>query len=57
MLPGSKVTRKRTAKACTRPCKRNKTAEQSTHNEIDSILQEYQDKAPDIDPDSSATSV
>ena len=57
MLPGSRVTRKRTAKACTRPCKRNKTAEQSTHNEIDSILQEYQDKAPDIDPDSSATSV
>jgi hypothetical protein len=40
MLTSSKV-RKRTAKACTRACKRSKTGEQSTHNEIDSILQEY----------------
>ena len=57
MLQGSKVTRKRTARACVRPCKRNKTTEQSTHNEIDSILQEYQEKAQDMNPDSSATSV
>ena len=57
MQAAGKVSRKRTARACMRPCKRNKTAEQSTHNEIDSILQEYQDRARDIDADSSATSV
>ena len=57
MQAESKVSSKRTARGCMRPCKRNKTAEQSTHNEIDSILQEYQDKARDVDADSSATSV
>jgi hypothetical protein len=57
MLPGTKTTRKRSAKANVRPSKRSKTADHSTHKEIDSILKEYQEKAADVNADTSATSV
>ena len=57
MLPGTKTTRKRSAKANVRPSKRSKTADHSTHKEIDNILKEYQEKAADVNADTSATSV
>jgi hypothetical protein len=57
MSEDSKVTRKRRPKADTRQSKRSKVVEHSAQNEIDIILKEYQDKAQDVSPDSSATSV
>ena len=57
MSEDSKVTRKRRPKADTRQSKRSKVVEHSAQNEIDIILKGYQDKAQDVSPDSSATSV
>jgi hypothetical protein len=57
MSQQGKTIRKRKPKQDMRPSKRNKLVDHSAHNEIDTILKEYQDKAQDDSADTSATSV
>lgn len=57
MATTAKTARKRKPKSDMRPSKRNKTLDDSAQNEIDKILQGYQDKAEEQSADSSSTSV